>query len=118
MSDAPKQIWAFYSPVFGAMWTPRHDEGATEYIRADLVPSWQPIATAPRDGAVVFGMNASLGLRSASVVFWDAEVESWRAYTLDNKKTIAKFPPDFWLPVPIPQVPALAQVEGTDVKEG
>lgn len=36
MSDAPERIWASYSNIFGAMWTGVKDEGADEYIRADL----------------------------------------------------------------------------------
>lgn len=34
--SGPERIWAFYSDIFGAMWTGVKDEGATEYIRADL----------------------------------------------------------------------------------
>lgn len=33
--SGPDRIWAFYSDVFGAMWTPYIDDGATEYIRRD-----------------------------------------------------------------------------------
>lgn len=33
----PDRIWAFYSNIFGAMWTVVKDEGADEYIRADTV---------------------------------------------------------------------------------
>ena len=36
MTDAPERIWALYSNIFGAMWTGVKDEGADEYIRADL----------------------------------------------------------------------------------
>lgn len=33
--SGPDRIWAFYSDIFGAMWTSYIDDGATEYIRHD-----------------------------------------------------------------------------------
>jgi hypothetical protein len=35
--------------------------GLCEYIRADLVPQWQPIETAPKDGTLVLVRTASAG---------------------------------------------------------
>ena len=34
--DAPERIWAFYSEVFGTAWFSHVDDGATEYLRADV----------------------------------------------------------------------------------
>ena len=43
---------------------------AAEYIRADLVPQWQPIETAPKDGTVILLWNDRCEL-----AFWNGR--SW-----------------------------------------
>lgn len=59
MTDLPEQIWAYKAteqllgnpPIDQGKWVD-HDQspwGAVKYIRADLVPTWQPIETAPAD---------------------------------------------------------------------
>jgi hypothetical protein len=61
MSDLPKVIYVtnvekgdkwyndiVYASTHGAKKHPQQE--TTKYIRADLVPQWQPIETAPRDG--------------------------------------------------------------------
>lgn len=57
MTDTPKRIWLLPdagndgetlwcdNPAPGAEMSP---EDAVEYVRADLVPGWQPIETAPK----------------------------------------------------------------------
>ena len=52
--DAPERIWAeVFSSDFGGGISGVFDqvllEGDVEYIRADLVPTWRPIGTAPND---------------------------------------------------------------------
>jgi len=48
MTQAPERIWAFRPgpDADHGHWV-SYDIGATEYTRADLVPQWQPIETAP-----------------------------------------------------------------------
>ena len=50
MSDMPEQIWV--EP--GGMWIDTfEDHSDFKYIRADLVPTWQPIETAPIDQVIL-----------------------------------------------------------------
>lgn len=52
MSDYPERVWVNFEGVdsgFGPI-DDGYEEGDTIYIRADLVPQWQPIETSPRDG--------------------------------------------------------------------
>lgn len=60
MADAPERIRAssfHYGPELVQQNTFDGDVmaefSAVEYIRADLVPQWQPIETAPKDGQVI-----------------------------------------------------------------
>ena len=58
MSDAPERIWTTSGGDAGS-WTTTQSRMAVhmpdgwqvEYVRADLVPQWQPIETAPKDGS-------------------------------------------------------------------
>jgi hypothetical protein len=43
MSDAPETIWFAPDGVFGV-----------KYTRTDLIPQWQPIEIAPKDGTELF----------------------------------------------------------------
>lgn len=58
----PERVWVeeFETPpnqrvIISSMAWPKQHPGitGTEYVRADLVPQWQPIKTAPRDGTDV-----------------------------------------------------------------
>lgn len=55
MSNTPEKIWAIRKDGGnGGIYTTNEnismDDRLVEYIRADLVPQWQPIETAPKDG--------------------------------------------------------------------
>jgi hypothetical protein len=57
MSEAPERIWATGDSENGS-WNSTAPHGtwrltATEYVRSDLAPAWQRIASAPRDGAPI-----------------------------------------------------------------
>lgn len=55
MAEAPERIWAHPADEDrGGRWLvnePVNRVDFTLYIRADLVPQWQPIETAPKDGS-------------------------------------------------------------------
>lgn len=58
MTDAPERIWARTPKPSGGVqcvisFTTPSEDYATEFVRADLAPAWQPIATAPTDGTPV-----------------------------------------------------------------
>ena len=57
-----------------------------EYVRAD---QWQPIETAPRDGAEILGYHQSLGVW---IVSWDSDEEGFSP----------GFQPTHWMPLPEP----------------
>lgn len=53
MTDAPERIWAWkwHSKLTDqGQWQTSKSSASVEYVRADLVPSWQDISTAPKDG--------------------------------------------------------------------
>jgi len=65
MSDAPERIWAATEPddisaqIQGEVYAQQTPDGMVgqpvEYIRADLVPQWQSMDSAPKDGTEILG---------------------------------------------------------------
>lgn len=94
MSEAPERIWMDmrkHGETFGVVQRgllaspPR-----TEYIRADLVPQWQPIETAPL-GADVLTWDGN----DCAVLFWSKFNKCW---TCGDPKR--KYAPTHWMPLP------------------
>lgn len=83
-------------------WTDRADMGMrreTSLRAADRVlavlPGWQPIETAPKDGACILGCIAGLA-RPVSEVFWWGN--GWRAWDGVYVSPISY--PTHWMPLP------------------
>jgi len=65
MTDFPDKVYVDKRSYAAAPFERRN--GGQEYIRADLVPTWQPMDTAPKDGAAILCMNKEGYVRR---VFW------------------------------------------------
>ena len=90
----------FVDPDFGVFLSSRDDDcqcpecKKTEYIRRDLIPVWQPIETAPKDGTrVLLFVRYSNNVTSIDDSYWDNRGH-WNNHRLSN--VIA------WMPLPNP----------------
>jgi hypothetical protein len=115
----PDRIWAweyftFEEGIVGGYWkheNPSHSN-PSEYIRADLVPTWQPIETAPKDQSVVL-LHSSKWLEPCSGYFISAKYlekeygnpyvmeEGWYpscGFIFDLPEVVIK--PTHWMPLP------------------
>lgn len=54
MSDAPEQIWIDATNSWATV-SHKHKPNRTEYTRSDLVPQWQSMDSAPKDGTEILG---------------------------------------------------------------
>lgn len=118
MDNAPERMWA---KVCGAStdiltgqrellggWNERARKGHAEYIRADLVPQWQPIETAPRDGTPVdlWGINHlsydKHNFRMVNVKF--GPVKDWMGIERDDWQhgRGEDYEPTHWMPITAP----------------
>jgi hypothetical protein len=86
------------------------DHVQTEYIRADLAPQWQDIATAPKDGAEILitdGQSTYFGC----FYFGEWIFCNGVATSCDDKEIfelnswIAGYGPTHWMPLPTPPEP-------------
>lgn len=113
MSDMPKEIWAISKVWCG---NPKSKVSYTiscidaddsprgiKYIRADLVPQWQPIETAPKAGSEVFmvtGMTEQPCVVTRSAKNWRETGYPFAAYHTGVVFAEDKF--THWMPLPTP----------------
>lgn len=98
MGEFPESVWMNIDYEDGGLmeWSSRQRSStASQYIRSDLVPQWQPIETAPKDGAQIL-VEVMSGYYQV-VSFND---DKWRENT--NSLALRK---DFTHWMPIPKVP-------------
>lgn len=105
--NAPERIWAWweYDIDHRAInyWSEYHDDDQrekfdyAEYIRADLVPQWQPIETAPSDHLMFYGNTR----HDQGVVFTGWKAVNGMHYS-DNGDVAY---PKHWMPLPMPPQP-------------
>jgi hypothetical protein len=74
---------------------------STRYIRADLVPQWQPIETAPKDGTWVLVWSYS----RVAVSFFCEKENEWCSDWQDYQEHYNNESPTHWMPLPAPPVP-------------
>lgn len=104
MADAPEKmcLQRDVDGDWGDMWwsietDPSRSGGEVQmFVRADLVPQWLPMETAPRFEDVLVSVNAfvSIGYRKR------AEDSGWFCSTTGRK--LNGPPPDGWQPLPRP----------------
>jgi hypothetical protein len=100
MTQAPDRVW------FNA-WDrlPRmNDDGmSVEYIRADLVPQWQPIETAPKDGTHILALwvpyNLPRWVRETIMFMGGGWVSTWSHDPIVLPRGAV------WQPLPAPPSP-------------
>ena len=71
------------------------NDGGTKYIRADLVPGWQPIETAPCDKKVLI----TDGIESPTTAKCSFANANW--YEWDSGECLYDWP-EYWQPLPEP----------------
>ena len=102
--SAPERIWAKGNTIDYDLtrWSISRWNGDTEYIRADLVPQWQPIETAPKDGTRILGAWPQLRKWwTIQPVFFHCGdwIHGW-----DEDEDLALYP-THWMPLPTPPQP-------------
>jgi hypothetical protein len=102
MTDMPEEIYAGKSNEYGCFWNNAHQltggEITTKYIRADLVPQWQDISTAPKDGTEILLQGKAVPPHEGRYVTVGYGFDDgWRTYQglLTNQ-------PTRWMPLPEP----------------
>jgi len=99
----PEEIWATpkgsgtLSGVYVDMPLGDEPRGEHKYIRADLVPQWQPIETAPKDGTDILVWWPFWSKSPEVAAFIDGE---WYSECVTSDST--EKPPTHWMPLPAP----------------
>lgn len=101
--NAPDRIWAsgFDAQPAGRWWHETELTCGALYIRADLVPQWQPIETAPKDGTKILGAWPQLRKHKwwtiQPIFFYCGNwIHGW-----DEDEDLALHP-THWMPLPEP----------------
>ena len=78
MTEAFDRVWLTMDGYVVGEPSPSDKFERTEYIRADLAaPAWQPIETAPKDGARFLALPWTLDLDDAYVTWWIEGYQRW-----------------------------------------
>lgn len=111
MTEEPKRLWLDDAAVdSGYAYTHNpHNQFVTEYVRADLVPQWQTIETAPKDGTSVLvwarwdwdGMAGDGCSEPYDAQVAHYEGKNFFAKTFNPYVDIA-VNPTHWMPIPNP----------------
>ena len=103
MSEAPERIWLTEDLDLIAEGLEQPDNGRdVQYLRADLVPDWQPIETAPDDGTEV--ELGRVGCGDIHRGIWARG--RWRDPIFDDPLFWCGDPePTHWQPLPAPPSP-------------
>lgn len=112
--NAPERIWTTHEDhsrswggSFGSFMASDLDHGDEypEYIRADLVPQWQPIETAPKHDLETLILYSSEGVQ---IGWFSAFHKCW--LTTEGKDVWAE--PTHWMPLPTPPADMAAKIGG------
>lgn len=101
MTDAPERIWACgYNEewVWGAWDLSNDGMGDVEYIRADLIPQWQPIETAPKDSIPILVWDEYYLMR---IAIFDEKFNGFHtdAPCVEDVDRLM-LNPTYWMPLP------------------
>jgi len=88
-----EQHWHVGHPPTADRYTHVHGE----YIRADLAPQWQDIATAPKDGTFILAFGNGVAIHNCHYIAEWSEGDGWICSYSDVDVT-----PSHWLPLPTP----------------
>lgn len=105
---APDKIYIYkhryYENQFDIEWgEDRIHDDDIEYTRSDLIPTWQPIETAPKNGTLVlvFSVTATLIQDSISIRYWNKDKEKWALpFNAHNVVVLSFHEPTHWMPLP------------------
>jgi hypothetical protein len=99
MIEAPERSyidWTHDGEGFAGDVTHYSEHLGPEYIRADLVPKWQPIETAPRQDQILFTSNKVDGwFEMGRVDVFGGYCSGFGCHSLEHN-------PTHWMPLPSP----------------